>query len=47
MKDPDVENSETEKIINVTLQRDTVLRDAPNLIADKALEEVFIEMINM
>ena len=24
-----------------------MLRDAPNLVADKALEEVFIEMINM
>ena len=31
----------------MTQLRDTVLRDAPNLAADKSLEEVFIEMLNI
>ena len=40
-------NDEADKIINATQLRDTVLRDAPNLAADKSLEEVFIEMLNI
>ena len=32
-----VEKGEAEKIINATQLRDTVLRDAPNLAADKSL----------
>lgn len=38
---------DTENIINVTRERNTELTDAPNMAADKALEEVFIELINI
>ena len=38
---------DTEKIINVTSERNTEIVDETNRAADKELEEVFKELINI
>ena len=45
VKDPSQTNPE--QIIRVTKERSSEVTDAPNKAADKSLEEVFKEMINI
>lgn len=47
IKDPGIDLQNTEKIINVTSERNTEIVDEINRAADKELEEVFKELINI